>query len=135
MSEQHVLETTTGPETLGELQRTLDEVWSAHEVPDRVRMSMELAVGEVGANIIEHAGDGQPVQLRMEVALLEDSVKATLIDDGHPARVDLSKVALPDELAEHGRGLAIALRVLDELTYRREKGGNHWTLLCRLPVN
>jgi serine/threonine-protein kinase RsbW len=42
-------------------------------------------------------------------------------------------MSLPDELAESGRGPAIALGVLDELSYRRDKSGNHWTLVSRLP--
>ncbi|MCT7658748.1 ATP-binding protein [Mycobacterium deserti] len=96
-----VLETTTGPDTFAAMQRTLDEVWSAHSAPDRARMYMDLAVGEVGAN------------------------------DGKPSSVDLDTVSLPDELAEHGRELAIALRVLDELSYRSDKDGNHRTLVSR----
>ena len=33
---------------------------------------------------------------------------------------------------EGGRGLAIAFRVLDELSYRRDDEGNHWTLVHRI---
>lgn len=127
-----VVEMTTGPETLAALQETLDQVWSTHEVPDGIRMSMDLAVGEIGANIIEHAGGGQSVRLRMEVTVSPSEVVATLIDDGGPSPVDLSQVALPEDLAESGRGLAITLRVLDELSYRREETGNRWTLVSRL---
>ncbi|OBB45607.1 ATP-binding protein [Mycobacterium sp. 852002-51961_SCH5331710] len=127
-----VVEMATGPETLAALQETLDQVWSAHDVPDATRMSMDLAVGEIGANIIEHAGGGKSVRLRMEVTVSPTEVTATLIDDGGPSPVDLSQVELPDELAESGRGLAITLRVLDELSYRREETGNRWTLVSRL---
>lgn len=93
---------------------------------------MDLAVGEVGANIIKHAADGKAVCLTMEVFLNPDAATVTLCDDGHPARVDLSAVSLPDDLAEQGRGLAIALEVLDELVYRRDGDGNRWTLMLRL---
>ena len=135
MTDQHtaVLETTTGPETLAALQEMLDGVYAAHDVPDSVRMSMDLAVGEVGANIIEHAAAGASVSLRAEVIVSGSAVTTTLIDGGKPARIDLSKVGLPDELAESGRGLAIALAVLDELSYRRDEAGNRWTLVSRLP--
>jgi serine/threonine-protein kinase RsbW len=127
-----VLETTTGPDTLDAIQRTLDGVWSAHEVSEMNRMRMDLAVGEVGANIIKHAANGESVCLTMEVFLSPDAATVTLSDDGNPAGVDLSAVSLPDELAEQGRGLAIALEVLDELAYRREGDGNRWTLVLRL---
>ncbi|MCV7366907.1 anti-sigma regulatory factor [Mycolicibacterium duvalii] len=131
--EQHrVLETRTGEDTLERIQQVLDETWAAHEIPDIARMHVELAVSEIASNIIEHSADGKPVRLRMEVALLPDAVRITFTDDGHAAPVDLSTVAMPDDTAERGRGLAIAHRVLDEISYRRDADGNHWTLVRRL---
>lgn len=126
-----VLETTTGPDTLAAMQETLDRIWESQSVPDTVKMYMDLAVGEVGANIIAYAGGGGPVRVRMEVRVEGDEVRTTFTDDGKPSSVDLSTVGLPDEYAESGRGLAIALRVLDELSYRRDRNGNHWTLVSR----
>jgi serine/threonine-protein kinase RsbW len=132
-SERHrVIEITTGPETLGDIHRLLDNLWSAHDVPELVRMHTDLAAGEIGANIIEHAGGGSPVRLRMKVQVLPDAICINFTDDGRPARVDLSQTTMPDEMSERGRGLAIAGRVLDELTYRRDSDGNHWTLIRRL---
>jgi serine/threonine-protein kinase RsbW len=125
----YVLDTETGPDTLDAIQRTLDDAWSACDVPELVRMHMDLAVGEIGANIIEHSADGRPVRLRMEVQILPEAVRATFTDDGRPAPVDLSQVDMPDGLSDRGRGLAIAHRVLDELSYRRDTDGNHWTLV------
>jgi serine/threonine-protein kinase RsbW len=124
-----VLDTTTGPETLAEIQQALDRLWAAHDIDDVVRMHIDLAVGEIGANIIEHSAEGRPVRLRMEIALLPDAIRATFLDDGRPSPVDLSRVGMPEELSDRGRGLAIAHRVLDELSYRRDRDGNHWTLL------
>ena len=124
-----VLETVTGPDTLAAIQQTLDTVWAHHEIPDMVRLHMDLAAGEIGANIVEHSGDGQPVHLRMTIELTADTVRAEFTDDGHPAPMDLSRVQMPGEMSERGRGLAIAYRVLDELSYRRDTEGNHWTLV------
>ncbi|HEY9263216.1 MAG TPA: ATP-binding protein [Mycobacterium sp.] len=129
---RRVLETVTGPETLEEIQQILDEMWSAHDIPEQVRMHTDLAVSEIGANIIEHSGDGNPVRLRVEVEVVPDVVRVSFTDDGHPAPVDLSRVEMPDEMSERGRGLAIAFRVLDELSYRRDDEGNHWTLVHRI---
>ena len=78
------------------------------------------------------SGDGKSVHLMMDVELLPDAVRITFTDDGRPAPVDLTRVAMPDEMSERGRGLAIAYRVLDELSYRRDHDGNHWTLVRRL---
>ncbi|OBK71973.1 ATP-binding protein [Mycobacterium sp. 1274761.0] len=127
--DRHVLDTTTGPETLDAIQGVLDEVWREHDVPEIVRIHMDLAAGEIGANIIEHSGGGRPVRLRMEVRMRPDAVEAVFNDDGKPARIDLAGAGLPEEFAERGRGLAMAHRVLDELSYRRDEQGNHWTLV------
>lgn len=35
-------------------------------------------------------------------------------------------IGLANELADRGRGLVIAKKVLDEISYRRENGRNHW---------
>lgn len=129
---RRVLDTTTGPDTLDIIQRLLDELWEANDVPEMARMYTDLAVSEICANIIEHSGDGQPVQLRMDAELQSDVVRVTFTDDGHPTPVDLTQTEMPDEMSERGRGLAIAYRVLDELSYRRDDEGNHWTLVRRL---
>jgi len=128
---EHALDTVTGPETLAQMQHTLDAAWSAGDVPEYTRKCLDLAVSEIGSNIIEHSGDGQPVRLRMVVTLLPDTVVVTLTDDGRPAAVDLSQMGMPDEMSERGRGLAIAHRVLDELSYSRNQEGNRWTLMRR----
>lgn len=125
---EHALETVTGPDTLAQMQQTLDAAWSAEDVPEHTRMCIELAVSEIASNIIEHSGGGQPVRLRMVVAVLPDSVIVAITDDGRPAAVDLDQMEMPDELSERGRGLAIAYRVLDELRYSRNDEGNRWTL-------
>ncbi len=131
--ERHrVLDIATGPDTLEDIHRVLDDLWSVHDIPELVRLHVDLAAGEIGANIIEHAGGGSPVRLRMEAQVLPDGIRITFTDDGLPALVDLSQTAMPDETSERGRGLAIALRVLDELSYRRDSDGNHWTLIRQL---
>jgi serine/threonine-protein kinase RsbW len=127
----HTMEAVTGPDTLAEIQSTLDQAFAKDEIAEYTRMCLELAVSEIGTNIIEYSGDGRPVRLRMVVEVELDAIAVTFTDDGHPAPVDLSRIAMPDETAEGGRGLAIAYRVLDELSYSRDSEGNHWTLKLR----
>jgi serine/threonine-protein kinase RsbW len=128
---EHTMEAVTGPDTLAEIQRTLDLALSEEEVSEYAKMCIELAVSEIGTNIIEHSNDGRPVRLRMVVELQPDTIAVNFTDDGHPAPIDLTRVAMPDDSSEHGRGLAIAHRVLDELSYFRDREGNHWTLKRR----
>lgn len=128
---EYALEAQTGPDTLEEIQRTLDQAWSEDDVADDTRMCIELAVSEIATNIIAYSGDGKPVRLHMVVDVRPESVAVTFTDDGHPAPVDLARVTMPGESAESGRGLALAHRVLDELSYSRDPAGNHWTLIRR----
>jgi len=128
---ERALETVTGPDTLAEMQQTLDAAWAAEEVPEYTRMCMDLAVSEIGSNIIEHSGNGQPVRLRMVVTVGPETVSVVLNDDGQPVSVDLASAAMPEELSERGRGLAIVHRVVDKVCYFRDRDGNHWTLMRR----
>jgi serine/threonine-protein kinase RsbW len=128
-----VLEEFAQPETVERVHQLLSELLTAAPVDDMDAMQFELALAEIAANIIEHAtkADGGQVSLRVEVEVRPDSIYANLSDDGEQARVDLKSVELPDELSERGRGLAIALTVLDELSYRRAGNRNQWTLVRR----
>jgi len=126
-----IYETRTGPDTLQQIRETLASVWRAHaDVPDRMRSSVEIATGEIAANIVEHAASDRPVELRMEVLVLPSEVQVRFIDDGNAAFApDLDAVHLPHETAERGRGLAVAKAALRELSYQRDDRGNRWTLI------
>lgn len=117
----------------GTLDRILDlvgEMTSSEEVDDDARMHFEVAVAEIAANIIEHAGGGEAVSLTVELTLTPDQLEARFSDNGTPAAVNLGAVEMPDVMAERGRGLAIALSALDELEYRRRGRSNMWRLVC-----
>ena len=124
------LSATTSEGTLDRIMDLVAEMFAAEELDDSDRMQFEIAVAEIGANIIEHAGRGDAVSVALTLELHPDRLEAVFVDDGAPARVDLRSVELPDALAERGRGLAIALAALDELRYRRQGGINRWTLVC-----
>ena len=131
LTTEHALETVTSPETLAQMQQTLDAAWAAEDVPEYTRMCIDLAVSEIGSNIIEHAGDGQPVTVRMVVTVRPENISVELTDDGRPALVDLAETAMPEEFSERGRGLAIVHRVVDRVCYSRDGDGNRWTLMRR----
>jgi len=129
--ETRVLETAAGPGALREIETALERTWSAHpHVPRTVRMHMAIAAGEIGANIVEHAASGRPVRIWLDVEVSPSRVNLEFTDDGEPAQIDMNAVRMPDDLAERGRGLALARAVLDELTYRRADC-NHWTLVSK----
>ena len=110
------------------------------EVPDLCRMRVETAVVEVVANIVEHAfaadqtsgADGQHRRLTIAVGREATTVVVACRDNGLPAAIDLSEVTMPDDDAESGRGLAMAIQVLDELRYEHHEGRNFWRLTCTM---
>lgn len=118
-----------GPGTLDEVQVALDAFWSLHdEVPARVRMEIGIAASEIAANIVEHCCQSG---LRMELQVLVNEVQVEFTDSGGPVGVDLDSVCMPDEMAERGRGLAMAQAALRLLSYFRDEVGNHWRLVSR----
>lgn len=120
------------PDSLGAIQGELDSLWLIHpHVPDDVRTQMSIAAAEIGANIVEHTGGRQPVAIKMGAKLVGDQVHVTFADDGPPVDIDLASAAMPDAMAERGRGLALAQTVLDQLAYRCDDLGNQWTLISQ----
>lgn len=117
------------PGALCEIQEALDSSWSLHdEVPSRVRMEVGIAAAEIATNILEHCG---VPSLRMELWVLPNEVRVEFIDSGDPVAVDLNSVCMPDEMAERGRGLALAQAAMRLLSYSRDEVGNHWKLVSK----
>lgn len=124
------LELATGPDALEQALTALETFWSTHEhVPADVQTELKTATAEVMANILEH-GDAEKVRIGMNLS--PNRVQIDFTDDGSPVAVDLESVAMPDPLAERGRGLALTKASLSQLFYEREQSGNHWTLVSNM---
>ena len=50
---------------------------------------------------------------------------------GQRVEADFSSVTMPGELAESGRGVALALLTADEVAYRHDGDLNHWLVVRR----
>lgn len=120
--------TAACPEVLESVHELLERTWAAHpDVSEADRMSVETAVVEVAANIVEHAGGAE---LGLEVDVRPDRVQALFRDTGAAFEGDLGAAGLPDdELSERGRGLALVHALVDEVGYERAAGTNHWCLV------
>lgn len=130
------LRTVASPDALDQIEGALAGLWTRHpHVPEDVRIRLGIAVSEIAANIIEHAtaAVGRLVQLQMWAHVRENDLLIRFTDDGIPMSADLPSGdmpagEMPDELAERGRGLALARAVLNRLTYHRVGDVNHWEL-------
>ena len=124
------LTATAVPESLDRVLDLLGTAWTDHpDVDPRDRTCFEIAVTEVAGNIVEHAAAGTTLELTLSVHVSEPRLLATFEDGGPPAAVDVESVGLPDDLAESGRGLALARRAVDEVSYRRTGSTNHWRIV------
>ncbi len=86
-------------------------------------MVFELALAEIGSNVLRYAHPPGSAEPKVETALLTDW--------GPPLHNHLTR-AMPAQTSEVGRGLAIARKVLDELDYDRVSEVNKWRLVKRL---
>lgn len=121
----------TPAEDLDSVHELLQEAWAASpDLDDRDRMSVETAVAELVANVIQHAGGGGDVAFTLTVIVEDSRVEVTVSDSGVEVDVDLSgKRQMPDPLAESGRGLPLMQLLLDSVEYHRVEEMNHWTLI------
>jgi serine/threonine-protein kinase RsbW len=100
---------------------------------DLAVMQFELALAEIGANVLRYAhppGSSEP-KVEFKLRLDSETVTAVLTDWGPPLHNPLTR-AMPPQGSEAGRGLALARTVLDELDYQREGEVNTWRLVKRL---
>ena len=124
------------PEILDLVHEMIEHLWTTQpDTSQRDRARFEMSVIEILGNIVEHAyqfEESHPSERRFEIvlAVTDDRIVAHLGDNGLPVGLDLSGAVMPDELAESGRGLALATAALDDLSYRRVGDRNLWDLLC-----
>jgi serine/threonine-protein kinase RsbW len=120
---------------LGAVERAVAELWQRATVADEDRMLFELAVLEVAGNIVQHGeSETGAVEVRLDLRATDEDLVATFRDSADPPILDLSSVSMPGSEAESGRGLALALAALDELTHLTDDG-NTWRLRRRRRVS
>jgi anti-sigma B factor antagonist len=142
----HVLEIEclAGADQLEIIHEALASFWAGMRAPpdEQPKMMFEIAICEIAANIVEHA---RPHLIHLRLTENHEGAIADFWDTGlHWAPPDEPVHATepgdgpdeipdePDELAERGRGLAIARAAVDVLRYERDGGINRWSLLKRL---
>jgi serine/threonine-protein kinase RsbW len=120
-----------GLETLHDSMRRLRESMGRGQ-DDRNLMHFEIALAEIGANVLTHGrtgGTDLPVEFRLW--LDNDTARASFVDGGPPVEEVLSR-AMPEASSEEGRGLPMARWLLDDLLYTRDGEVNRWRLVKQL---
>lgn len=111
------------------LDRLLQDAAAAgHPIPSADAIALRTAIGEIVANIVEHACahlDG--AQVSMGLARFADRIEATFEDPGVP--FDPGMTTTPDALPQGGIGLLVVRASMDVLDYTRVGSTNHWRLV------
>ncbi|CUR55779.1 putative anti-sigma regulatory factor, serine/threonine protein kinase [metagenome] len=118
------------PEGLDDLHDLLENVRASH--PDLLAEDLllfETAVVEIAGNVVEHGRPPGEVSWTFRMDVRPDRLIGKLSDSGQAYAAESATFEMPGELAETGRGLALAQLALDELTYERADGANHWIMV------
>jgi serine/threonine-protein kinase RsbW len=126
-----------GPAALDQVHDLVEELFEAAAVTDMTdRIRFETALIEVAGNILQHSTRNDPPSdepRSFNIVLRGDAgtLTAEFRDDGRPVEIDFELISMPGEDAEDGRGLALALASVDEMTHERREGLNIWRITCR----
>lgn len=119
----------TPPADVDTVHELLNTVWAdCPTVSMTDRMSFETALIELAANVIQHADSKNEVSCTLTVEASTGELVATMSDSGEPVTTQLVGRAMPDELSENGRGIALIQALVDDLSYDRMDGKNRWRL-------
>ena len=124
---------TVPPRDLTAVHELLDALWrDLPELRAADRLAFGTALVELAGNVVEHADDGCGVTCTIRVTAADDALAALLQDTGRATDVELTPRAMPDVLAERGRGIPLIQRLVDDIAYERDGALNSWRIERRL---
>ena len=119
----------TPPGDVDAVHELLSQVWAdSPTVGDVDRFSFETALVELASNVIQHADPGSGITCDLVIERRNGRLRATLVDTGVPGDVSLVGIAMPDETAESGRGMALIQALVDEVEHDRVDDRNLWRI-------
>jgi anti-sigma regulatory factor (Ser/Thr protein kinase) len=122
------LRTDSRPESLGAARRQVrDAVANAGLAPEAAR-NLEVAAGEVLANIHRHAYRSGSGPVSVEIVAAPDAVMVVVRDEGQATTPPAIPRALPSGSTGGGRGLYLVERLVDEVAIAVSPGGHGLTV-------
>jgi serine/threonine-protein kinase RsbW len=105
---------------------------AARNLPPRLVYAVNLAVEELATNVIKYGyDDAAEHQLHLGIRLDQQSLRVTLIDDGHAFNpLSLPEVDVSQSLDDRevgGLGIHLVKKLFDEVAYERREGKNIFT--------
>lgn len=104
-------------------------VYSEEQTSDTLAPKLELAIQEIGVNVVRHAYQNQAGHtLRVTYRFDDSSHQFTVIDWGAPFDGSERPNVDPQNPTEGGYGLHIVESLCSDFSYSRLDDANHWTL-------
>lgn len=145
MSKQITLDIGATPDELGRIQSAVEQLAESEDWPPDLAFQITLVLEELEMNIIHHAYEtdssaagksaaAKKAGSRIVLDSNSDRLSIEVIDEGKPFN-PLEEAGQPDldaslkERKVGGLGLHLVRNLMDEISYRREKGKNRLTLV------
>lgn len=125
----------TVPATLEDVSRFTHQFESQlAPLPIDVLTPVTLAVHELLVNIVNHAYNGQPGEIHLDIDLSPAALSVLIEDGGDNAFAAPEEIKAPDlnDLPESGMGLFIIHQAFNTVDYTRLERGNRWRLVKTL---
>ena len=130
------LKLTSGRDELAAITDAVEDLGRRERWPDALLFRVNLALEELGLNIMDYGYDGGPCDIDIILTSDDDAVTIEIIDGGppfdplHDAPTPDLDTAIEDRRIG-GLGVHLVRTLMYDLRYRREHGKNHLTLVTR----
>ncbi len=136
MSGKLLLTVKTQAEELARITAAVEEFGEQEDWPPDLVFRVNLALEELGMNIMNHGHDKGLHEFDITLISEDDTLTIEIVDDGRPFD-PLHDAKQPDVGAAiedrpiGGLGIYFVREMMDEMHYRHEDGKNHLTLVSR----
>lgn len=121
--------------SIDSLHELFAQMWeSCPNVSVRDRTLFSIAVAEIAANVIEHVNQSDN-SWELDLSVWEDHLEASIRHPGPAVGNALAAWSMPDEMAESGRGLALAAAASSlHYSHSTNPEGSEWRVTHPLKI-